>query len=288
MTGWRDCWYEGAGGLRLFYRDYEGEAERTPALCLPGLSRTSRDFAPLAERLAPKRRVLCPDLRGRGRSAHDPDPGNYHPAVEAADALALLDALGLTRAAFIGASRGGIVTMLVAAAAPERVAAAVLNDIGPRIDPRGLRRIARGLRHPPAQLAGWDAAVAATRAEQGAHYEGLSDAEWEAFARRLYAEGPSGPARDYDPNLFDGVAAALSEEAPELWPQFEALAGRPSLAIRGALSDILSAETLEEMQARLPDMRTLTLEKRGHVPFLDEPEAVQAIEALLEEADRAG
>lgn len=288
MSAWREGWFEGAGGPRLFYRDYPGAPGATPVLCLPGLTRTARDFAPLAEKLAPRRRVICPDMRGRGRSAHDPDPKNYHPAVEAGDALALLDRLGLERAAFVGTSRGGILTMLIAAAAPQRVAAAVLNDIGPRIEAAGLRRIAEGLRAPPAPLAGWDAAAAATRAEQSAQFPRLTDAEWRAFARRLYAEGEAGPARDYDPRLFEGVAAALSEATPELWPQFEALAGRPVLAIRGARSDILSAETLAEMQARLPEMRALTLEERGHCPFLDEPEAVAAIEALLAEADRAG
>jgi pimeloyl-ACP methyl ester carboxylesterase len=165
------------------------------------------------------------------------------------------------------------------------VLAAVLSDVGPRIEKGGLLRIVATLSHAPERFDSWADAAAATRAANERQFPGLSDAEWDAFARRLFAEEGGAPRRDYDGRLVLATETALEGEVPELWAQFEALRDAPTLAIRGALSDILSPETLARMAAEHPDLVPLTLPGRGHCPFLDEPEAVAAIEALLEKAD---
>lgn len=279
---------EASDGLRLMVRDYSGEAGRTPVLCLPGLSRCRRDFEPLAGWLAPSRRVLCLDMRGRGGSDRDPEGASYAPVSEAADALRALDALGIPRVVAVGTSRGGLNAMIIAAMRPTALAGAVLNDVGPQIERAGLLRIVAGLSATPETFRDWAEATAAIRSAHGRFFPDLTDAAWDAFARRLFAERDGRPARDFDPRIARVAETALGEELPTLWPQFEALAAcGPVLAVRGARSDILSAETLAEMARRVPAMRAVTLPGRGHAPFLDEPEAVAAIRALLEEVDAA-
>lgn len=273
-------------GLRLFYRDYDAAPPgRAPVVCLPGLTRCHRDFEPLADALAPRRRVICPDMRGRGASDHDPDPANYNAVTETGDVLRLCALLGLGPAVFVGVSRGGLQTMLIAQMAPEALAGAVLVDVGPVLERRGLLRIVATLGLAPDRYASWAAAAEALKAAHGAQFPGLSDAEWRAFAHRLYADIDGAPAREFDWKLIGATETAVGEEIPTLWPQFEALAAFPLLVVRGALSDILSEETLAEMARRAPAMRAVTVPERGHTPFLDEPAAVAAIKALLEEVD---
>jgi pimeloyl-ACP methyl ester carboxylesterase len=275
-------------GLRLFFRDYDtAHGPAAPVICLPGLTRCHRDFEPIAEILSERRRVICPDMRGRGGSDHDPEPANYNPVTETGDVLRLIDLLGLPPAVVIGTSRGGIQAMLMAALRPEALAGCVLNDIGPKIERRGLLRIVATLSMSPDSFADWAEAAAATKRANAGQFPGLSDTEWRAFAHRLYAEIDGRPARGFDWKLVRATETAVSDEPPTLWAQFEELAKLPLLAIRGALSDILSAETLEEMRRRAPAMRSVTVPGRGHTPFLNEPEAVAEIEALLAEIDAA-
>lgn len=293
-----------ADGLRLYFRDYDardydarnqaaGDPDgrdrappaRLPVICLPGLTRNHRDFAALAERLAVRRRVICPDMRGRGNSDRDADPANYNVLIETQDVLRLMDLLQVPRAAFIGSSRGGLSTMILPALRPGVVAAAVLNDVGPRIEKAGLSRIVATLSLSPASFADWDAAAASVRDANRAQFPRFGPADWQAFARCLMAEVDGRPVPDYDWKLIRTTQTAVSEEPPELWDQFALLADVPVLAIRGALSDILSSETLTEMQRRMPTLRTLSLPDCGHCPFLSEPAALAAIEALLDEAD---
>jgi len=275
-------------GLRLYFRDYDAaHGARTPVICLPGLTRCHRDFTAIAEILAPDRRVICPDMRGRGGSDHDPEPANYNPVTETGDVLHLIDLLDLPPAVVIGTSRGGIQAMLMAQMRPDALAGAVLNDIGPKIEKRGLLRIVATLSMAPDSFASWDEAALAVKRGNEGQFPALTDREWRAFAHRLFTEVDGRPARGFDWKLARATETAVADEPPTLWPQFEALAEKPLLAIRGANSDILSAETLAEMRARAPAMRSLTLPDRGHTPFLDEPEAVAAVQALLEETDAA-
>ena len=271
-------------GTQLYARDYAGPpgSRLTPVVCLPGLTRNAKDFETIAPRLAAQRRVLALDFRGRGRSGRA-DPATYRPDQEVADTLAVLDHLGVERFAIVGTSRGGIAAMVMAARALPRMAGVLFNDIGPKIDKAGLLRI-RGYLGADPQFSGWDEAVAALKSANPG-FPFLSDEEWLAFARRVYREENGRPRADYDPGLavtFPGNADIESGKVPELWGLFDLLAPLPCLVLRGEHSDLLSPETVAEMQRRHKRLAAVTVKDRGHVPFLDEPEALAAIDAFLE------
>ena len=272
-----------ADGLTLRYRDYDGGGGRPPLLCLPGLTRNARDFEPLAAAFAGEWRLICPDLRGRGQSAYAKDSATYAPLHYLADIVALLDREGLERVVAVGTSLGGIVTMLLALQAPERLAGAVLNDIGPDIEQAGLARIREYVRQGRS-FPTWIHAARGLR-EQGGHaYPGYTIAAWLRFAKRLMAVGAGGRiAFDYDMKIAEPFQAAGPTEAVDMWPAFRALAGRPVLAIRGELSDILSGATLSRMEREMPGLQTITVPATGHPPTLEEPEAQGAIARLLAE-----
>lgn len=276
-----DRYYTSADGLRLYYRDYGSDVTgKLPVLCLPGLTRNSRDFDHVALRLQTERRVLCADLRGRGRSQHDPNWRNYHPGTYLADVALLLADAGVERCVFFGTSLGGILSMLTNATAPQRVAAVILNDIGPEVDPAGLARIASYVgRHPPAKT--WDEAVALVRATYECALHGLSDEQWLDYARRSYTDVDGVPRLDMDPMIGEAVRSAPAAAAPDLWPVFATLGPVPTLVLRGATSDILSTSTLDRMQSLKPDLVRVEVPNRGHVPLLDEPEAVAAVDEFL-------
>jgi pimeloyl-ACP methyl ester carboxylesterase len=254
-------------------------------ICLHGLTRNAADFGGLAPWMAERgRRVLAVDFRGRGLSAWDPEPMNYVPATYAADVLALMDAAGIGRAVFIGTSLGGIVTMALAAIRPPAVAAAVLNDVGPTLNPEGLRRIG-GYAGRDARVNDWGEAAAYARAINEAAFPGYGAADWDAFARRLFEAGPDGRLRlAYDPDIAAPIRAAGPDAlAPDITPLFVALAtGRPLLLVHGAISDLLDPERVEQMRALAPHLTTADVPNVGHAPMLDEPEARAAIEAFLE------
>jgi pimeloyl-ACP methyl ester carboxylesterase len=281
--GSSERFFESADGLRLFYRDHAPHSPngRLPVICLPGLTRNSRDFTEVAGRLnAAGRRVLCADLRGRGLSQHDSNWKNYHPGTYVGDVLRLLEHAGEGRAVFLGTSLGGILTMMMAALKPDAVAAAILNDVGPEVAPEGLARIASYVgRHAPPR--NWDEAVAIVRSTYEVSLPGLSDAQWELHARRSYSEADGVPRLDMDPMIGEAVRGAPAAAAPDLWPLYGALRDVPTLAIRGATSDILAPATFERMRREKPDLVRVEVPDRGHVPLLDEPACVAAIDAFL-------
>ena len=292
-AAYREQRFTSADGLELYCRVYERQAPRghAPAggpsaqqaltvLCLPGLTRNSRDFEALAPHLAARYRVVCPDLRGRGFSACDPQWRNYHPGTYIADLQRLLQALDLERFAIIGTSLGGLLGMMLGATSPERVAGIVLNDIGPEVDPKGIERIKSytGML-PPVRT--WDEAVKQLRVTYGDAWPGLSDETWSVLVRRSYREDASGaPVLDCDPRVGDALRAVTAVPGT-LWPVFARLHAIPMLVLHGAGSDILSASTLERMQREKPDLERVTVGNRGHVPLLDEPEALAAIDRFL-------
>ena len=266
---WVERTWRADDGLRLSARDYPGGAgeARLPVICLHGLTRNARDFEEVAPAIAARgRRVLACDVRGRGRSERDPDPMNYAVPTYAADVRALARAAGIARCVVVGVSMGGLIAMALAASAPALVAAAVLNDVGPRLGPEGLARIGR-YTGEPAAVETWGEAAAYARRINAAAFPDHTEGDWRAFARRLFREEGGRPVLDYDPQIAAPIRAAQGQPAPELWPLFDALAhGRPLLAVRGALSDLLEPDTLAQMQARAPDLRTATVEGVGHAP----------------------
>jgi pimeloyl-ACP methyl ester carboxylesterase len=260
---------------------YDAAGAAAPAvLCLPGLTRNSRDFEALAPHLAGRYRVFCPDLRGRGFSARDPQWLNYQPGTYLADLAGLVAHLGLTRLAIIGTSLGGILGMLLPSLLPGKIAGLVLNDIGPEIDPVGAERIRNYAgRLPPVHS--WSEAVAQLRTVYTAAWPDLPDDRWITLARRSYREDASGtPVLDADPGIGEAMRA-IPASTPNLWPVFATLRAMPMLAIRGVLSDILSESTLARMQREKPDLMAIRVANRGHVPLLDEPECLAAIDRFL-------
>ena len=267
---------------RLAYEDSGGSGPAV--LCLAGLTRNSREFSDLAAHLAPRYRVIRLDSRGRGRSEHALDPiAEYTIPVEAGDARALLDHLGLGRVAMIGTSRGGILGMVLAATAPDRLTCLVLDDVGPVVEKTGLERILDYVGIDPG-WADFSEAAAGLAQSMGAAFPDLTGEQWMAYARSVYADKDGRPRLSYDPRLREPVEAAGTGPV-ELWELFDAIGPLPMLAIRGENSDVLSAETLAEMTRRRPEMTAITIPRRGHVPFLDEADARAAIDSFL--ADHA-
>ena len=282
-TAWIDRYFTSADGLRLHYRDYPAaEPGRLPVLCLPGLTRNCRDFEGSALRIQKTRRVLSADLRGRGRSQYDPNFLNYHPGTYVGDLARLLADAGVEKVILFGTSLGGILSMLIAAGTPQVPAGVILNDIGPEVAQEGLQRIASYVgRHAPVR--NWAEAAAQMRTMYGVAMPDASDADWLAFAQRSYSEVNGVPVLDVDPGVGEAVRAAPAGAAPDLWPLYAALKSVPTLAIRGELSDVLSVATFDRMQREKPDLRCLTVARRGHPPLLDEPECVAAIDEFLAE-----
>jgi pimeloyl-ACP methyl ester carboxylesterase len=252
---------------------YDDAGQGLPVLCLPGLTRNGGDFDHLAPHL-PDVRLIRLDARGRGRSAHA-DPATYAVPHEAADVLALLDHLHLPRAAVIGTSRGGIVALWLAATARDRLTGIALNDIGPVIDRKGLDIIASYLGRNPAQKTWEDAARA--RATLWTAFRGVHHDRWLHEVKNHYDQTDRGLVIRYDPRLREAVLATWDAPPPDLWPLFDATADLPLCLIRGAGSDLLSRATMAEMVRRRPDMVVAEVPGRGHVPFLDEPEALAAL-----------
>ena len=278
MTGHSERYWSSPDGLRLFARDYAGAGgeARLPVICLHGLTRNSRDFEDVAPGIAATgRRVLALDVRGRGRSDRDPIAANYHVGTYAADVAALMDQLGIARAVFLGTSMGGLITMTLALTAPARVAAAILNDIGAELHPNGIARIASYV-GKPVEIATWADAAAYARATNGAAFPHYRDEDWRAFARRTLREGEDGqPVLDYDPAVASAVAPGA---IPDLWPLFTAFAsGRPLALIRGEISDLITADIAQRMQAVAPQLEVTQVPGVGHAPMLTEPEAQAAL-----------
>jgi pimeloyl-ACP methyl ester carboxylesterase len=289
MPAYAEKYYAAADGLRLFYRDYSGPAaagSKTTVLCIPGLTRNARDFEFIAAHIAKTRRVLVADLRGRGRSGYDPDGHNYAVPVETNDMLTLIGLAGAARVAVLGTSRGGVIAMTMAAFQPQVLAGAILNDIGAQLEAAGLERIYDVLRSPPS-YSGWEEAAQGLKRTHGARFPNVGDARWLQFAYAVYREDQGRIVGDYDPKfpaaILEGRGTNPRTErgAADLWKWFDALAAVPALVLRGDRSGLLSQETVAAMQAMKPDLVSVTVKDRGHVPFLDEPESVAAIDAFL-------
>ena len=269
--------FQSHDGLQLAYLD---EGSGIPVLCLAGLTRNMADFDYLAPHLGGLRLIRM-DYRGRGQSEWSPDPSGYSIPTEARDALDLLDHLGIERAAIIGTSRGGLIAMALAATAHDRLLGVCLNDIGPDLPEDGIARIMSYLGKKPAFASRSEMAAALPATLPG--FTNIPPERWLREAEKQTVETPNGLDIPYDPRLRDAVEAMSHAPAPDLWPLFDALQGLPLALIRGANSDLLGPNTVTEMRRRRPDVNFAEVPDRGHVPFLDEPEALAAIGAWLKE-----
>ena len=277
-----------ADGTRIFAECHGGDRRAlTAVVCLPGLTRNGRDFEPVVERYAASRPVLTIDFRGRGRSDNAADPLTYRPDVELADTLAVLDAFGFSRVAVLGTSRGGLVGMLMAASVPERVSGLCLNDIGPRIEAAGLLRI-MGYVGFEMVFPDWDSGTRAYGATAPG-FTGVTEEQWFAAVHRAYIKREDGRITPYyDLKLATTLPSREDVESgktAEFWPLLPALSGKPLTCLRGDASDLLSRETVNRLCTELPQTDAVEIPGRGHVPFLDEPESVAALDRWLARID---
>ena len=289
-SDYRSVYFQTADGLTLFARDYSSaNSSLTPLLCLPGLTRNSKDFETIAPWLAQERRVIAVDFRGRGLSQYAKDSASYRPDIELADTIDLLNTLNIDRVAIIGTSRGGIVCMLMAALHRDRLAGLFLNDVGGEIEPAGLLRI-RSYLGVQRKFASWDAAIASLKLNNSG-FESLTADEWQAFARRVFKVVNGLPRIDYDPALadtFPTVEDISAGRIAPLWELFASTAGLPVSVLRGQHSDLLSIATVEAMKQRNAGLDATIVVDRGHAPFLDEAESKEAILRWLARVDNSG
>jgi pimeloyl-ACP methyl ester carboxylesterase len=286
-----DLWVTAPDGLRLHaYEAGPRNSPRLPVVCLPGLARTGEDFRELMLALAESpaaRRVIALESRGRGLSERDKNPSNYNVLTELGDLLAVLDAAGIQRAVFAGTSRGGILTMLMAAARPRAIAGAVLNDIGPVIEMAGLLRI-KGYVGKLPKPSSWEEAASILRSTMATQFPSLPDETWALLARRNWQQAKDGIEPRCDPALSATLNSVdPSEPAPILWPQFDALAPAPVMVLRGELSDLLSRETVKAMRARRADLVAIEAAGQGHAPLLIDADTIGPIVKFVERCDGA-
>lgn len=274
-----DRFYTSDDGLRLYCRDYPGPRPDAPVvLCLPGLTRNGKDFHDLATALAARCRVLCPDMRGRGRSERDPDPARYRPDRYCADMLTLLDLLGVARVAIVGTSLGGLMAMTLAALRPALVGPVVLNDVGPELDPRGIDRIKAYLSHPQPPAAA-EVVIARLARINADVFPDYGPDDWRALAMATCVIEGSLMTTDVDPAIAQNLLSGA--ELPDLWPLFGLLAGRPVMVVRGERSDVLSAAVVQRMAGRLPGLQVLEVPGRGHAPTLGEAGVMERVVEFL-------
>jgi len=294
---YREYFYPSGDGLSLYYRSY-GDADRA-LICLPGLTRNSKDFEALATRHVANWRVITPDLRGRGQSERDPVPSRYQHLTYAADIWKLADDLEISKFSIIGTSLGGAIAMIMASQQPDRLLGVVLNDIGPVIPDAAVRRLTKYVgRIPP--LPDWEAATAAVRSMYELAFPNQPDSFWLAHAKLSMCESGDGfIIPDADPAIGRGLRKGyqaikrvqflrhfglMKSTAARIddgyWKQFKAMT-MPSLLLRGATSDVLTEEIVAAMKTVHPALETITVADRGHAPLLDEPEATTAIDSFL-------
>lgn len=281
MAKYQEKYFRNSDGLKQFYRDYGSPFIGAEImLCMPGLTRNSRDFAYTADQLSDRFRVICVEQRGRGKSDYDPKPERYIPPTYVQDMFALMAHLAVDHVHACGTSLGGLVTFMMAASNPGSIKSAIINDIGPEIDPAGIERI-KGYVVNTAPVLTWDDAIARTKFIADGVYPDWSEDDWVDFAHKIWIEKDGKPTLDYDPALSDTFKAPEAQDnaAPDLWPFFTLLHDVPMMVIRGETSDILSQATLDRMCADHPDCQPVLVPRVGHAPTLEEPEVVSAVEA---------
>ncbi|MEZ5680028.1 MAG: alpha/beta hydrolase [Erythrobacter sp.] len=282
-TSYTDRTWQSADGLTLHFRDYPGSDDLPPVICLHGLTRNARDFEDLAPHIASQGwRVLALDMRGRGDSDYSDDPATYNGLTYTGDLLAFLEQEGIEKFVSIGTSMGGLITMILASMQPQRIAGAVLNDVGPVLETSGLDAI-KGYVGQGRSFPTWMHAARALEELHRASFPRFDTEQWITMAKRGMTLSSGGRiVFDYDMKIAEPILSADPDEpAPDLWPAFEVLAQKPLLILRGGMSSLLAPKAFAEMQRRAPDAASTTVPDVGHAPTLDEPEARAAIDNFL-------
>lgn len=283
---WQDIIWWSGDGVRLHARLYPGPesaATYPPILCLPGLTRNARDFELLAPHLARQRPTYVLEFRGRGESAFARDPMTYVPLTYVQDVAALLDDQKIDRFATIGTSLGGLVSMLMAASMPHRLVGALLNDVGPELEARGLERIRDNLGGGASQPT-WIHAARALGELNAAIYPDYKIHDWLRLVRQTHRLTPEGRiVADYDKQIAAPLKIPGSDQAVDMWPAYRAFGDHPLLILRGELSDILAADIARKMADALPQAQLVEVPRVGHAPTMDEPEALAAIHDWMAE-----
>lgn len=289
----RDAFCQSADGLKLHAKIIGPDSSTAlPVLCLPGLTRTTEDFNEIARAIAADsarpRKVVAVDYRGRGLSDYDPDPAKYAVPNELGDVLAIAASQGIARAILLGTSRGGLISMALAAAQPQLLAGVILNDIGPELDIRGLMKIKGYLASPP-PVTTWDDGARGMKDLFGSVFPSLTDADWMAWARRAFREKAGGGLeRTYDLKLARTLEDLdPASPLPQVWELFDKLGGIPLMLIHGELSDLLSPQGVQGMIARRPDIDVVTVPDQGHAPLLADKPTMDRIVAFCARCDGA-
>lgn len=291
-TSIRELFYRSHDDLLLHVRKYGADVARTrPLLCLPGLTRNGRDFHELALALslhaARPRTVYCLDYRGRGQSQWDKDWRNYSAYVELLDVVSFLTLEALDDIAVLGTSRGGIIAMMLAVMRPSAIGCLVLNDIGPVIETAGLARIMGYAGKIPVPR-DWEEAVRIVREMNKRQFTAVDEEGWEILARQMFNEEAGRPAAACDPNVGRALSEIdIAKPVPTMWEHFESLLHIPVMVLRGENSDILSAATVQEMQARHPGLGSVLIRNEGHAPLLLDRFSQRLIADFLLEADKS-
>jgi len=281
MADYSDCYFTNADGLQQYYRDYGNPFEGAEImLCIPGLTRNSRDFSHVADQFAPHFRVIAVDLRGRGKSDYDPQPERYQPVTYVSDISALLAHLSVDSVHICGTSLGGIITMILQAMKPGVVKSAIINDIGPEIDPKGIAHIKTYVGKTPI-LESWEQAVMLMKAGAAKIYPDFTHNQWEDFTARLFVMRDGRPVPDYDPNIAKPFESDTDTAAPDLWPVFQAMISVPTMLVRGDLSDLLTVATAEKMQQQHSDFKLVSVPRVGHAPILNEDSVIAAFDTWI-------
>ena len=282
MRRFSDFYYQVPDGLTLYARDYPGPDDRAGCvLLMHGLTRNSRDFDVLADRLSVHFRVLVPEQRGRGRSEWDSQPDRYGIPTYVNDMFELLEAVGEDHVAAVGTSMGGLMAMVMNATRPGVFTHVVLNDIGPELSKEGLDRIS-GYVGQGGIISTWEEAVAYNRAINAVAFPSQSDQQWGDFTRQLFGERNGEPFLDYDPAISQAVRSDEgSVLPPDLWSVYARLESQPLMLIRGAISDLLDTDIKDRMIHSVPDLLYLEVADVGHAPMLIDDAVTEALEKFL-------
>lgn len=278
MKEYIDIDYTSSDGLKLYARDYNASAQQT-IICIPGLTRNSKDYVDFCDYFSGQYRVIAVDLRGRGRSQYDDNVINYNPLTYAQDILQLIHCFDLSDVILVGTSLGGLVSMILANLAPNVVKGIVLNDIGPEINPVGVDRI-KSYVGKASVFHSWADAVASVRSVHDSELPGMTDAQWLSFTKGLMNEDEFGAITfAYDIKIAQWVNDTDdSPKQADLWPQFDNMLDVPLLVIRGAHSDILHKQCVDKMLSKHHNMQYCEIEHRGHTPMLNEPQSIAILD----------